>query len=200
MVVGGTHARSLTTPVAAIGSAAFLEKRAPQGSICGALKLGKKGLSPDRPMPERDRFQAVYSIYEEVMDSQSTAAYGWRLVFDIWTALKAPRSKQLGALFLLRHLRSVLEPVYQRRHSNEGSHPEDDGYEGSKVDKQHGRVARPRPSGGRAAISGAPSFRSGRLRDLFRLCGAGSDPGRQVRRREAADWPAQALPERRSRH
>ena len=54
-------------------------------------------------MPERDRFHAVYSIYEEVMDSQSTAEYGWRLVFDIWTALKAPRSKQLGALFLLRH-------------------------------------------------------------------------------------------------
>jgi hypothetical protein len=52
-------------------------------------------------MPERDRFHAVYSIYEEVMDSQSTAEYGWRLVFDIWTALKAPRSKQLGALFLL---------------------------------------------------------------------------------------------------
>ena len=79
-------------------------------------------------MRERDRLQAVYSIYEEVMDSQPTAAYVWRLdtVFD----LKASRS-QLGALFLLRHLRSVLEPVYQRRHSNERGHPEDDGYEGS---------------------------------------------------------------------
>ena len=83
-------------------------------------------------MPERDRLQAVYSIYEEVNGQPTHSGVCSGSLIDIWTALKAPRHQPVSALFLLRQLRSVLEPVYQRRHSNERSHPKDDGYEGSK--------------------------------------------------------------------